>query len=96
VEETLHQSYSMTGLSDNVRNSIQNWTVMVDNEEMRDLFLADDWAAIQNALEPLPSVDDTVTCYLKRFEYVCMPGWITNADLSKNFRSLGFLLLVIV
>jgi hypothetical protein len=47
VEETLHQSYSMTGLSDNVRNSIQNWTVMVDNEEMRDLFLADDWAAIQ-------------------------------------------------
>jgi hypothetical protein len=49
---------------------------MVDNEEMRDLFLADDWAAIQNALEPLPSVDDTVTCYLKRFEHVRMPCFV--------------------
>jgi hypothetical protein len=69
VEDTLYRNYNShnSRLSSEVRTSIRNWIVMVDSQEMEDLFLPQDWQDILQHVKPLPQVEDTVLRYLARF-----------------------------
>jgi hypothetical protein len=60
---TLYRNYFKlkdSDLSSEVSNSIRNWIVMVDSQEMNDLFPEEDWVAILEQVKPLPLVDN---CY---------------------------------
>jgi hypothetical protein len=57
VEETLFKAYFAKSTPPQVRNAIGNWTLLVGDSDMQDLFHPDDWPAILARVKPLPSLD---------------------------------------
>ena len=72
VEDILFQQYYMAGVPEEVRRSIRHWTVLVDNDDMRRMFLPQDWLAILAQVKALPRLGDPILNFLSQFHAVCI------------------------
>ena len=87
VEDILYREYYTPGVPEEVRKSIQHWTVVVDNNYMRRMFDPQDWQAIQAKVKPLPALSrpvlnffTTISCRMYLMLRSCF--FITNSRLQ--------------